>query len=306
MKIVIIGGAGFIGSHLVEELADKAEVEVKVIDDLSTGKLENIQPFLNKIKFVKGGIRDLELLRREFKGYDYVLHHAASVEVVAQSFARILETNDINVDGTLKVLIAAKEAGIKRVIFASSCSVYGDRNIAVEDWQINPISPYAAAKLAGEHYCNFFHNVFGLETVNLRYFNVYGKRQNPAYGAAILTFINQIKNDKQPIVYGTGEATRDYIFVKDVVRANLLAMNAKNAAGETINIASGKSISVLELIETINKIFKKDIKPKFEKARPGDIVKSVADAEKAKRLLSFEAEYSIEDGIRDMLDMNEI
>ncbi len=298
-KIVIIGGAGFIGSHLVEELHDKAEV--KVIDDLSTGKLENIQPWLNKIKFVRGSIRDLEFLKKEFQGYDYVLHHAASVEVVAHSFEKILDTNDINVDGTLKVLIAAKETGIKRVVFASSCSVYGNRSIAVEDWQTQPISPYAAAKLAGEHYCKFFHNVFGIETVNLRYFNVYGKRQNPHYAAAIPTFINLIKNDKQPVVYGTGEQTRDFVYVKDVVRANILALKEKNAVGGTFNIAQGKSISVLELINTINKIFNKNIQPKFEKARPGDIIKSIADVEKAKRLLNFEAKYSVEEGIKDML-----
>ena len=298
MKIIITGGAGFIGSHLVETLSEKAEV--KVIDNLSSGKLENIKPFLDKIKFVEGDILDLEFLKEEFLGYDYLIHLAASIEVVSKSFEQILDINKINVEGTLKVLIAAKEAGIKRVVFASSCAVYGNQERGIENAITRPISPYASTKLIGENYCNFFNGV-GLEIVNLRFFNVYGKRQNLDYAAVIPTFINLIKQEKQPIVYGNGKQTRDFVYVKDVVEACILAIEKEEAAGETFNIAAGKSITILELIDVINKILDKDIKPIFKDSRKGDIIKSSADTEKAKKILGFEAKYNLEQGIRDIL-----
>ncbi len=301
MRIVITGGAGFIGSHLVEGLA-RVKADVKVIDNLSSGKIENIRPSSKKIKFVKGDIRDLALLKKEFKDYGVVLHQAAIIEVV-KSVRNPLNTNDVNVNGTLKVLLAAKDAGIKRVVFASSAAVYGDKENVRENSELSSRSPYATTKIAGEEYCRLFYHLYGLETVILRYFNIYGKGQpsNTSYGAVIPNFISALQKGKKPTIFGDGKQTRDYVYVKDIVAANLLALKKKSAVGKTFNVASGESVSILDLFSTVSKILKKRVRPKFSKEREGDIKYSSANIENSINYLGYLPKYNIEKGIRDML-----
>jgi len=303
-KVIITGGAGFIGSHLAEELAENNEVIV--IDNLSTGKLGNIKHLLNdkKIIFKKGDIRDLNFLKKEFEGTDYIFHQAAVVSV-PKSVEDPVPTNEVNLNGTLNVLIAAKNCDVKKVVFASSCAVYGDNtNLPLkEDMPPRPLSPYAASKLAGEYYCQVFTEVYGLPTVSLRYFNVYGPRQdaNSDYAAVIPKFIKRVLENKPPIIYGDGEQTRDFIFVKDIVKANIMAAEG-NATG-IFNIASGKQISIEELAMQIIKTAGKNrnMKPIHEKPRPGDIRHSAADISKAKAKLNFQLEYSLEEGLEEIL-----
>jgi len=297
-RVVITGGAGFIGSHLAEELAENNEVVV--IDNLSTGKLENIKHLIDnkKIVFKKGDIRDLDFLKEEFKGVDYVFHQAAIVSVPFSVEDPIL-TNEVNVNGTLNVLIAARDCGVKKVIYASSCAVYGDNpNLPLkEDMLPMPLSPYAVTKLAGEYYCQVFTEVYGLPTISLRYFNVYGPRQdaNSDYAAVIPKFIKRVLEDKPPIIYGDGKQTRDFIFVKDVVKANIMA--AKSNATGVFNIASGKQVSINELANLIIEIMGKDFEPIHQRPRPGDIRHSIADISKAKEKLNFQPEYSLKEGL---------
>ena len=304
-KVLITGGAGFIGSHLAEELAENNEVIV--IDNLSTGKLENIKHLLNdkKIIFKKGDIRDLNFLKNEFEGADYIFHQAAVVSV-PKSVEDPVSTNEVNVNGTLNVLIAAKNCDAKKVVFASSCAVYGDNpDLPLkEDMLPRPLSPYAASKLACECYCQVFAEVYGLPTVSLRYFNVYGPRQdaNSDYAAVIPKFIARVLENKPPIIYGDGNQTRDFIFVKDIVRANITA--AESSITGTFNIASGKATSIEELAMQIIKTAGKneDMKPIHEKPRAGDIKHSSADISKAKEKLNFQPEYSLEEGLEEIVE----
>ena len=298
-RVIITGGVGFIGSHLAEELAENNEVVV--IDNLSTGKLENIKHLIDneKIIFKKGDIRDLDFLKKEFDGVDYIFHQAAIVSVPFSIEDPVL-TNEVNVNGTLNVLIAAKECGVKKVIYASSCAVYGDnpKLPLKEDILPMPLSPYAVTKLAGEYYCQVFTEIYGLPTVSLRYFNVYGPRQdaNSDYAAVIPKFIKRVLEDKPPIIYGDGNQTRDFIFVKDVVKANIMAAES-NATG-FFNIASGKQISINELANIILEIMGKDFEPIHQKPRPGDIKHSVADISKANSKLRYQPKYSLMEGLR--------
>ena len=303
-KVVITGGAGFIGSHLAEELAENNEVIV--IDNLSTGKIENIKHLMDneKIIFKKGDIRDLDFLKKEFEGADYIFHQAAIVSVPFSTKNPFL-TNEVNVSGTLNVLMAAKENSVKKVVYASSCAVYGNNpNLPLKEEMLpTPLSPYAASKLASEAYCNVFAYVYGLPTASLRYFNVYGPRQDAAspYAAVIPKFIERVRNGKPPIIYGDGKQTRDFIYVKDVVKANILAAESK--ATGVFNIASGKAISIEELAYKIIEIAgkNKNIKPLYEKPRPGDIKHSVADIFKAREKLGFQPNYSLEKGLNEIV-----
>lgn len=300
--IAITGGAGFIGSNLVHSLCP--ENEVIVIDNLLTGHYENISDIADCIRFIREDVNNLDMLMREFESADYVLHEAA-LPSVQRSVEDPVTTNRNNIDGTLNVLVAAKNCGVERVIFASSSSIYGDTSqIPVKETSPQrPLSPYAVTKLAGEHYCKIFHEVYGLETVSLRYFNVFGPEQDPGseYAAVIPKFINLINNGGRPVVYGDGEQTRDFVFVEDVVRANMLACEAPKAAGKIFNIASGKGTSLNKLLDIIGKITDRRIVPIYTDPRRGDIRNSVADISQAREILGYRPQVEIEEGIRTML-----
>ncbi|HUV79663.1 MAG TPA: SDR family oxidoreductase [Candidatus Bathyarchaeia archaeon] len=303
MKAVVTGGAGFIGSNLVEELANRGN-EVVILDDLATGKMENITDLLKraKVKFIRGSVTDLELLTGIFNDVDYVFHQAA-IPSVQRSVEDPLVTNEVNVQGTLNVLFAAKECGVEKVVYASTAAVYGDTPELPkrEDMKPNPKSPYAVSKLTGEQYCAVFGEVYGLKTVCLRYFNVYGPKQDPAseYAAVIPLFITRVLANKPPIIYGDGEQTRDFAFVKDVVHANILA----SERGEGVfNIASGMRISLNELSHTIIGMIDKDLKPVYTEPRKGDIKHSLADVSLAKEKLGYDPEYGLEKGLKETIE----
>ncbi len=297
---MITGGAGFIGSHLAEELADQGH-HVIILDDLSTGKLENIEDLLGKsnAEFIQGSVTDLPLLQKLFQGADYVFHQAA-LTTIPGSIEDPLTTNEVNIGGTLKVLLAAGNNNVKKVIYASSSSVYGNTLATPqkEDMLPNPLSPYALTKLSGEYYCHIFCRLYGLSTVCLRYFNVYGSRQNAhsQYATVIPAFIDRIYQDLPPIIFGDGNQSRDFVFVKDVVRANILAAQG-NVEG-TYNIGSGKNITINELARVVLQLMRKDLPPVHKEPRPGEPVHSRADITRAKSF-GYEPEWSLEDGLNE-------
>ncbi len=280
-QIIVTGGLGFIGSNLVEKLIKHNEVTI--IDDQSTGKIENIQEIdQDNLTLIKGSITDLNLTKI-FKDYDYVLHQAA-LPSVPRSISDPKSSNEANITGTLNVLIAAKNSGIKKVVCASSSSVYGDTPTLPksENMPVNPLSPYAITKMTAEFYCNVFQEIYGLQTVSLRYFNVFGPKQDPnsQYAAVIPNFISAIKNNKPPVIYGDGEQSRDFSYVKHIVDANMLACESDKTG--VYNIACGRRITVNQLVEMINEIMGKNIEPVYSESRPGDIKHSLADISKAK------------------------
>jgi UDP-glucose 4-epimerase len=296
MKAIITGGAGFIGSNLAEVLS--RDNEVIIVDDLSTGNEANIRGL--EIEFVKGSVTDLDLLRKIFKGADYVFHQAA-IPSVPRSIKDPVKTNEANVTGTLNVLIAARDCGVKKVIFASSSSAYGDTPELPkrEDMNPNPLSPYAVTKLVGEYYCNVFNDVYDLKTVALRYFNVYGPKQDPHsdYAAVIPKFIKRIQEGKPPIIYGDGNQTRDFTSVDDVVSANILA--AERDAKGVYNVATGKRITINELANVIMAIMGWDLDPVHEKPREGDVLHSLGDITKAKRDFGYEPGDKLEANLKE-------
>ncbi len=297
MKVVVTGGCGFIGSNLVEELSRFADVVV--IDNLSTGNLSNLEGM--GVEFVRGDILDLNLLKKVFEAADYVFHLAAVVSV-QESVKNPLRTNEVNVGGTVNVLEAARVQGVKKVINSSSCAVYGDSGKLPlrETTPPDPKSPYATSKLAAESYCRVYEEVYGLKSVCLRYFNVYGPRQDPFsdYAAVIPRFISRVLRGKRPVIYGDGEQTRDFVYVKDVVKANMLAMERGRGV---YNIASGKSISINELAGLICKIIGEKLDPIYKRERKGDIRNSAADISKAKEEIGFEPSYSLEEGLSETI-----
>jgi len=303
-KFLVTGGAGFIGSHIVGRLVGKGE-DVVVLDNLSNGKMENIKPFQKKITFIKGDIRKDRDLDKALKGVDFCLHQAA-LRSVPKSMEQPLEYDGVNVKGTLKLLLKAKEHKIKRVVFASSSSVYGEKTKFPqrESDSTNPISPYAATKLMGEYYCRLFSNSFGLETVCLRYFNVFGPRQSleNQYAVVIPKFITCILNNEKPPIHGDGKQERDFSFVANVVNANIRAATAKGVSGAIINVAGGKPYSVLCLVDKINKILDKNIKPTFGPARTGDVRKTFADATKLKTKLGLKTLIQFDEGLKRTVD----
>jgi len=296
---LVTGGAGFIGSHLVEELMRRGE-SVRVFDNFSTGTLENIEPWRDRIECVEGDTRDSQAVDAAMEGIDYVLHQAA-LPSVPRSVKDPITTDAVNVGGTLNVLWAAHGKKVKRVVFASSSSVYGNVDVSPkhEELPLEPASPYAVSKLAGEHYCRVFHEVYGLETVSLRYFNVFGPRQEPdsAYAAVIPIFLQEMTNGRSAPVDGDGTQTRDFTFVKNVVEANLLACTAAGAAGKAVNVACGKSVSVLELVDGINERLGTDVEPVFRPSREGDVKHSCADIALAARLLGYAPTVGFEEGL---------
>jgi len=300
-KVVVTGGAGFIGSHLAEELVRRG-CNVTIVDDLSTGKMENLASLLEteSVDFVQGSITDLPLLQELFQGVDYIFHQAA-IASVFQSIEAPLVSHDVNLSGTLKVLLAAKDNDVRKVIFASSSSVYGDDTALPqkEDNSPNPQSPYAVSKLAGECYCRVFQDVYGLPTVCLRYFNVYGPRCEPdsQYAAVIPRFISRVSRGEPPIIYGDGEQTRDFVFVNDVVEANILAAHAD--VNGIFNIGSGESITINQLAKLIISSTGNGLKPIHSESNPGDVRQSLADIFKAKAL-GYAPRYSLERGLREL------
>ncbi len=296
--VAITGGAGFIGSHLTDELATSNSVII--IDDLSTGKKENIARLIEKdnVTFTQGSILDLSLLQKLFQGVDYVFHLAALARV-PRSIEDPLTTNEVNIKGTLSVLLAARDNRVRKVIYASSSSIYGDSPTLPqrEDMSPSPRSPYALTKLAGEYYCNIFRQIYGLSTVCLRYFNVYGSRQDPQsqYATVIPAFIGRISQNLPPIIFGDGEQSRDFTFIEDVVQATILAAES-NAEG-VYNIGSGKSITINRLAEIILNLMQRDLEPVYEKPRPGDPRHTLADISEAKGF-GYEPKWALEDGLR--------
>ncbi len=297
---LITGGAGFIGSNLAEALVNQGK-SVRVLDNFSTGKRENIDSFASRVELVDGDLRVQSIVRRAMEGVRFVLHTGA-MPSVPLSVARPRATNQVNVTGTLNVLSAARKAGVERVVFSSSSSVYGDTPELPkrEDMMPCPLSPYAVQKLTGEHYCRLFWQLYGVPTVSLRYFNVFGPRQNPRsqYAAVIPRFITAILQGKRPAVYGDGQQSRDFSHIDDVVDANLAACAApKEALGEAFNIAGGSRTMLLELIATINEITGKNVKPRLAPPRAGDILHSHADISKAEKILDWRPRVSFRDGI---------
>lgn len=301
---LVTGGAGFIGSHLVESLVARGDV-VRVLDNLSTGKLENLRGTLDRIDFIEGDIRKPEDLVRALQGVDLVFHQAAfvSVPLSVKEPDICLETNVI---GTQQVLEFSRKAGVKRVILASSAAVYGEISEfpLSESGKTDPLSPYASSKYIAEIYAQMYTHQLGLDVVALRYFNIYGPRQNPEseYAAVIPKFIKQLIDEKSPVVYGDGKQSRDFIFISDVVQANLLAGSVNGAPGKVINICSGQEISLLDLLDKLSDIFKRKIDPTFESPRTGDIYRSLGDPLLAYKLLKFKPKTSIEEGLQATID----
>ncbi|MCK4339592.1 MAG: SDR family oxidoreductase [Candidatus Cloacimonetes bacterium] len=301
MKYLVTGGAGFIGSNITKELIKRSEF-VRVLDNFATGKRENIFEFKSNQNFelIEGDLRSFHIVRDAVKGIDFVLHQGA-LPSVPRSINDPITTNDVNILGTLNILEASKEFGVKRVVYASSSSVYGDSEILPkkENMPVQPLSPYSLSKYAGERYCQIYYNIYGLETVSLRYFNVFGTNQDPTsqYSAVIPKFIKLMKDGKQPTIYGDGSQSRDFTFVSNIVKANILACTADRAAGQVFNIACGESFTILQLVEFINKILEKNIKPNFDKPRIGEVRHSQADIEKATKILNYKAETNFKEGL---------
>ena len=298
MKILITGGAGFIGSNLAEELSKKHEVVI--IDDLSTGRAGNVDDL--DVELVRGSITDPDLLKKNFRGVDYVFHQAA-LPSVQRSVDDPVLANEVNVCGTLNVLVAARDAGVAKVIYASSSSVYGDTPELPkrEDMKPDPKSPYAVAKLTGEYYCRVFNEIYGLKTVALRYFNVYGPMQDPSsdYAAVIPKFVNRVMAGKPPIIYGDGEQTRDFTFVRDVVQANVLAMET-DAVG-VFNVATGQRISVNDLAGMIMEVVGDRVECVHEEPRAGDVRDSLGDISRARAGFGYAPRYGMEEGLKETI-----
>lgn len=301
---LVTGGAGFIGSHLVERLL-RDEKRVRVIDNLSTGRRENIEPFLSQIEFVQGDIRDSGVVKEVMKDVTYVLHQAA-IPSVPRSVKDPLTTNEVNVNGTLTILIAARDAGVKRVVYASSSSVYGDTPTLPkhEEMKPEPRSPYAISKLAGEFYCQIFARVYGVETVSLRYFNVFGPRQDPQsqYAAVVPKFTTALLDGIPPTIFGDGEQSRDFTYIENVVEANLLAVKTEGISGEIFNIACGDQITINELVKLLQEIVGVKLKPQYAPPRPGDVRHSLADISKARKLLGYQATTDVRKGLEQTVE----
>lgn len=303
VSVLVTGGAGFIGSHLVDKLVQLG-AKVRILDDFSTGKRENIAHLLerNAIELIEGSLTDAKTVRRAVQGVEIVFHQGAIPSVI-RSVEDPLTTHQVNTTGTLLLLLASRDEGVRRLVFASSSSVYGDTPTLPkkEDMMPNPKSPYALSKLVGEHLCRLFRELYGLETVSLRYFNIFGPRQDPTsqYAAVIPRFITALLKGEPPTIYGDGEQTRDFTFVENCVQANLLAAKAKSVAGEVFNVGAGKQTSVNELFRLIRSLIGVDhIEPIYAPPRPGDVRHSLADITKAQKLLGYQPTISLEEGLK--------
>lgn len=298
-RYLVTGGAGFIGSHIVDELVRRGET-VRVLDNLATGKRQNLARVWDQIEFIEGSLTDPATVQAAMQGVDYVLHQGA-LPSVPRSVADPATSHEINVTGTVNVLIAARDAGVRRLVYAASSSAYGNSPTLPkrEDMPTNPLSPYAVSKLAGEHYCRAFYQVYGLETVCLRYFNVFGPRQDPKsqYAAVIPKFIAMIRRGERPTIYGDGAQSRDFSYVANVVQANLLAATAPPAAGRVMNVACGQRHTLLDLVAALNRLLGTHLAPVFLADRAGDVKHSLADIAAAKELLGYEVLVPFEEGL---------
>jgi UDP-N-acetylglucosamine 4-epimerase len=296
---LVTGGAGFIGSNLVEALLKQGE-RVAVLDNFSTGKKTNIKPFLKEIDLIEGDIRDPKTCQKAMKGIEIVLHQAA-LPSVPRSVSDPVLTNEVNVTGTLNLLWAARDAGVKRFVYAASSSAYGDSAALpkIETMAANPLSPYAVSKLTGEYYCRIFNRLYGLSTTSLRYFNVYGPRQDPhsEYAAVVPRMISALIRDQPGTIYGDGSQSRDFTYIEDCIQAVLLACVAPEVSGEVMNVSFGESVTINELHQKIADLLGKKIRPLYVPPRAGDVKHSLADIGKARRLLGYRPQYNIDRGI---------
>lgn len=296
---VVTGGAGFIGSHIVEALVQRGD-RVRVLDNLCTGYRDNLAAWAQQVEFTEGEITDGPLVARILKGADFVFHQAALASV-PRSVERPLDTNLSCVTGTLTVLDEARKAGVRRVVYAASSSAYGNLPYSSkrETDLPTPLSPYAVAKLAGEYYCQAFFHTYGLETVSLRYFNVFGPRQDPnsPYSAVIPLFIQRLMKKESPTIYGDGQQTRDFTYVGNVVQANLRAAEAKHAAGRSFNVASGRSFSLLQLMDRLNHLLGTKVAPQFQPERTGDVRDSLADISQTRAILGYDPAIDFDAGL---------
>lgn len=300
---LVTGGAGFIGSHIVDRLILEGH-QVRVLDNFFSGKMSNIEDNLDRIDLIKGDLRDLESVNRAVAGVDYVLHQAA-MRSVPMSVKDPMVYNDVNITGMLNLLLASRDAGVKRLVFASSSSVYGNNPALpkTEDMLPDPISPYAVTKLTGESYCRMFTELYGLETVSLRYFNVFGPRQDAKsqYAVVIPLFISAVMDDRRPVIFGDGLQSRDFTFVRNNVDANLKACSAPDAAGKVFNIACGERHTLLGVLAAINQLLGKSIEPIFGGIRAGDVLHTQGDATRAHEVLNYEPSVSFMDGLEEMV-----
>ena len=303
-RFLVTGGAGFIGSNICRKLVSKG-CFVRVIDNLLTGKKSNLAGIIDEIEFIEADMGDEKIARTAMKDIDVVLHQGA-LPSVPRSVDDPAATHKHCVDATFTLLLAARDAGIKRFVYASSSSAYGDTPISpkVETMPPEPLSPYAAAKLVGEYYCSVFYKVFGLETISLRYFNVFGPYQDPTsqYAAAIPAFVTAILKDEPPTVFGDGEQSRDFTYVDNVVEANLLGAEAKHTAGEVVNIACGQAVTVNEIIDMINELVGKNIEPIYAPPRPGDVKHSLADITLAQKTIGYKLLIPFKQGLQLAID----
>jgi UDP-N-acetylglucosamine/UDP-N-acetyl-alpha-D-glucosaminouronate 4-epimerase len=301
---LVTGGAGFIGSNIVAELVRRKE-KIRVLDNFSTGSRDNLLPFNGALELVEGSLTDLETVRLAVRDVDVVLHQAA-LPSVPRSIEQPINSNDVNVGGTLNVLVASKDQGVKRVVLASSSSVYGNTEIQPKEERMSafPLSPYAVSKFTGELYAKVFFDLYGLETVALRYFNVFGPRQNPnsQYSAVIPRFIKAMKKGEQPVIYGTGRQSRDFSYVENVVQANLLAAHASGVGGRVVNIACGEAHTLLDLVDVLNRLMGTNIAPAFVPPRKGEVLHSFADINAARNLLGYDPRIRLEEGLRRTLE----
>jgi UDP-N-acetylglucosamine/UDP-N-acetyl-alpha-D-glucosaminouronate 4-epimerase len=297
---LVTGGAGFIGSNIVEELLTQG-AKVRIIDNFATGRRENLDPFKNKVDLREVDICDLGSLKTAVRGADFVLHQAA-IPSVPKSVIDPITSHNADVTGTLHVLWAAKEAGVKRIVYAASSSAYGDspQLPKQEDMPSKPISPYGLMKHVGEEYCRLFSQLYGLETVSLRYFNVFGPRQDPSsqYSGVLSRFITAMLAGERPVIFGDGEQSRDFTYVSNVVQGNLLACHAPNAAGQVYNLACGRSINLNDVVGMLNRILRTDLRPVYDAPRVGDIKHSLAEISRATADLNYSPAIQFEEGLR--------
>ena len=303
--VVVTGGAGFIGSHIAATLSNSG-ARVRVLDDLSTGHRENLEEIGGDIDFIQGSVADEELMRKALEGAEVVFHEAA-IPSVPRSVEAPRQTHIASVDGTFSLLLAARDQKVRRVVYAASSSAYGDQPTLPKSEAMlpDPLSPYAVAKLVGEYYCRVFTRVYGLETVALRYFNVFGPRQDPTsqYSGVVSRFISALLGDGQPVIYGDGEQSRDFTYIDNVVAANLSAADAKGASGKVINVANGERITLNQLLTELKELTgRQDVKAEYKPPRIGDVKHSLADNTMARELLGYEVKVGLREGLQRTID----